>query len=272
MPAGDYIEGYALFAAMLAGTIGGAAWIAAARFGVLRGVERVLAVAVLASAAILAVHLLPMVLGVLSEASVLIATAFWIGAAALLARRGPAAARGAGVADIETPLAAGRFAAAVAGACLGVAAAFLLTSLGDRLVAAPLSIDVLNFHLPNVVRWIESGSIWQIDVFLPDVAPGHYPHNGDVLLLASVLPWRDDFLAHLVLYPYWALAGVATYALGRRLGAAPLAAARRRGRFAPGPGDRRPGPQRGARRRADAVRLRRRAHLPAPPPRRRRDP
>ena len=74
--------------------------------------------------------------------------------------------------------------------------------------------------MPGVAAWIETGSIWQIDVFLPYVAPGHYPNNGDVLLLAAVLPWQSDFLAHLVLWPVYALAGVGVYALARELGAA----------------------------------------------------
>ncbi len=70
-----------------------------------------------------------------------------------------------------------------------------------------------------------SGSIWHIDVYLPDLAPGHYPNNGDVMYL-----WRrscrgdSDFLAHFAMYPFWALLGVATYALAAEL-RAPRAAA-----------------------------------------------
>ena len=96
---------------------------------------------------------------------------------------------------------------ALAGFSVGVVVALLLASLRENLTTAPLSVDLLNFHLPVVARWIETGSIWQIDVFLPDVSPGHYPQNGDVILLAAVLPWRNDWLAHLAVYPYWALTG-----------------------------------------------------------------
>ena len=113
---------------------------------------------------------------------------------------------------------------ALAGFSIGVVVALLLASLRENLTSAPLSVDLLNFHLPVVARWIETGSIWQIDVFLPDVSPGHYPQNGDVILLAAVLPWRNDWLAHLAVYPYWALTGVGVYALAREL-RAPAAAA-----------------------------------------------
>ena len=84
----------------------------------------------------------------------------------------------------------GVWARGLSGVSLGVALALLLASLRDNLTTAPLSVDLLNFHLPVVARWIETGSIWQIDVFLPDVSPGHYPQTGDVILLAAVLPWK----------------------------------------------------------------------------------
>ena len=87
----------------------------------------------------------------------------------------------------------------------------------DQSVLAPGSIDVLNFHLPGVAQWIQDGSIWHVDNFLADVAPGNYPNNGDVILLAAVLPWRNDFLSHLAIYPFYALTGVGIYALAAEL-------------------------------------------------------
>ncbi len=76
----------------------------------------------------------------------------------------------------------------------------------------------------RVARWIQTGSVWQIDQFLPYQAQGNYPNSGDVVVLAAVLPWHDDFALRFVALPFVAATGVAVYALGRELGA-PAAAA-----------------------------------------------
>jgi hypothetical protein len=62
-----------------------------------------------------------------------------------------------------------------------------------------------------VARWIQSGSAWGIEQFIPGRAEWAYPHNGDTLVLWSILPWRSDFLARFVDVPLFALAGLGTY-------------------------------------------------------------
>ena len=69
MPAGEYIEGLALFGMMLAACAGGALLVARARFAALEGAERLLAVALVTTLGILAVHLLPAMLGRAGEGS-----------------------------------------------------------------------------------------------------------------------------------------------------------------------------------------------------------
>jgi hypothetical protein len=97
--------------------------------------------------------------------------------------------------------------------------------LRARIAVASGSVDIQNFHLPGVISWIQSGSIWHNDEFLPDVALGNFPNNGDVILLATVLPWKDDFLSHLAMYPFYLLTGIAVYALALEVGVSrPLAA------------------------------------------------
>src|SRR5204862_7376634 len=100
-----------------------------------------------------------------------------------------------------------------------VVVVFFVATAVNQLAVAPASVDLLNFHLPAVARWIQSGSIWHVSELLPNVAPGAYPNSGDVILLAAALPWHEDFLAHLAPYPYYALCGVAAYALAAELGA-----------------------------------------------------
>lgn len=219
MPAGDYIEGTVLFGAMLGGVLAGAFVLTRRRLGHLEGAARAVAFALIATLGVIAVHLLPALLGLLGRGSVLVAVALWVTAAAVV----PAAAAGEPARpDPGLEDRASAWPAWILGAGLAV---FGLAFMLDQAAVAPGSIDILNFHLPGVVRWIESGSIWQVDNLLPYVAPGNYPNNGDVILLAAILPWHNDFLSHLAMYPFWALTGVATYALGRELGARRSAAA-----------------------------------------------
>jgi dolichyl-phosphate-mannose-protein mannosyltransferase len=203
--------------------LAGAWLLLARRLPQLRGSARLTAYGLLATLGLLAVHLLPAALGILARGTVLAAAAVWV-AAATLTR--PVAA---GPAPAPEPL---RPASPAEWAIAGVAAT-ILGGFAIAVAAATLTVpvavnDALVFHLPGVAAWIESGSIWQIDVFLADVFPGHYPNNGDLVLLASVLPWHNEFAAHFAIWPFWALSGVATYGLGRELRAtrpAALAAA-----------------------------------------------
>src|SRR4051794_8848218 len=216
MSAGDYLVGLALLVSMLAGVLVGAEVLVRRRLGHLAGAPRVVAFAVVATSGLLAVHLVPGMLGVLARGTVLVATALWLGGA-LLVRRAPSSRespRSEPAAPTGTAFGATAVVAVVA---VGV---FALATAINQLAVAPGSVDLLNFHLPTVARWIQSGSIWHVSELLPNVAPGAYPDNGDVVLLAVVLPWHDDFLAHLAMYPYYALTGVGVYALARELGAA----------------------------------------------------
>jgi hypothetical protein len=184
------------------------------------GSEQVVAVGMLAVLGLLAIHVIPLALGILARGTVVAAGGIWL--ACCLAT--PAVERPPSPPPPSPPT-TGLATRALAGATLALAALTSLAVARDQLFLSPLAVDTLNFHLPGVAAWIQSGSLWQIDVFLPDVAPGHYPNNGDVLLLAAVLPWSNDFLSHLVHYPVYLLTGVATYALGREVGAPRAAAA-----------------------------------------------
>lgn len=213
VPAGDYIEGLFLFGAMLSGTVGGAWLIARRRFGHLSGAVRVVAIGLLTTLGILAVHVAPAALGVLTRGTVLAATVLWVGVAAATpaVRRGPSAPR-------RLP-ADGAMMSIPAVICLIGVATFVLAFFADQATVPPTGIDVLSFHLPGVARWIETGSIWQVDNLLPYAALGNYPNNGDVILLAAVIPWHNDFLSHLSIYPFFVLTGAATYTFARELGA-----------------------------------------------------
>lgn len=221
MPLGDYLTGLAYLVATLAG-VGFAAWtLVERRLPGLPGAPRVLAVAVGASAGLIGVHLLPLVLGVLAPWSAL-ACAIVLALAAWRLPSCSATERTAVPESGPSPRVMSAF-ALIAVAGVGVYVVALAASL---VVVPPIgSVDALNFHLPGVARYIQTGSLWQIDQFLPLLFQGTYPHNGDLFLLTVVLPWSNDFLAHLAMYPFYVITGVAVYALARELNANRSAAA-----------------------------------------------
>ena len=172
---------------------------------------RAVAWALAFTSVLLLVHGVPLALGVLSKASVLVATAA-VAAMALAARRG-VRIRGAEAppgGDGPLPAWLGAGALVLAG---GAALAYL------RVYAAEptLSSDTLNFQLPQVARWIQTGSMWQLDQFFPDYSNATYPHHGNLLLLSVVLPLGDVTLARLVPVPFAALTSLAVYAAAREL-------------------------------------------------------
>jgi hypothetical protein len=220
VPGSDYLVGLSFFAPTMACAIGGGLLLQGRRYSHLRGPERVVAVGLLVVLGLLAIHVVPLALGVLGRATVLVAAVLWLATCALI----PAVERPPSSSS-EAPPNMGSGGRALSALTVVLASLFALAIARDQLFLSPLAVDTLNFHLPGIAAWIQSGSLWQIDVFLSDVAPGHYPNSGDVLLLAAVLPWSNDFLAHLFLYPIYLLTGVATYALARELRAPPAAAA-----------------------------------------------
>src|SRR5829696_3646655 len=151
MPAGDYVLGLACFTAMLTATAGGAWMLLGKRFGQLRGTSRVLGMAILVTCGVLAVHLVPGVLGLLGRGSVLIASGLWLAAAVLVRPAGDSEpAVGASAPPASEPVST-----ALAGAAIAAIVVFGIAFARDQLVLAPGSIDILNFHLPGVGRWIQ---------------------------------------------------------------------------------------------------------------------
>lgn len=217
MALGDYLAGVVLFTVVFGAAAGGALALLRRRFAGLRGAEAVTAFGVLLSAALLIIHLVPATLGLLSRGSVVIASALWL-AGCLRVSREPA--RGA---EPASPRSTGRprsrLSWPAAALSAGLIAVIFVAYAKSQAVATSGSIDFSTFHLPNVIGWIQSGSIWQADNFLPDSALGNYPNNGDVMLLAFVLPWHNDFFVHPSMWMFYGFSGAAVYGLARRLGA-----------------------------------------------------
>jgi hypothetical protein len=156
--------------------------------------------------------MVPGILGVLTRATVALTAALGVALTTWLTRRDakpPPDARVSPRAGWRSLAPAG-----LAGAAIAICLAGYYRTEAVRSVT---SDDMLNFHLPLVARWIQSGSFWPVVDLLAYDTTGNYPQNGDVLMLAAVLPWRADAFARLAALPYIGVAGLATYALGIEL-------------------------------------------------------
>jgi hypothetical protein len=222
MPLQDFLTGALLFALMLLATGAATGLIVRARLAHLDRLERALAALVTGTAILTLIHLVPLALGVLDRASVLIAAAV---AVALATRVRPAGPRPQAAEDRgPRPPSGGPFEWVVAGAAAAVVAVAALADLGRWAGDELVGVDPLTFHLPNIGRWIQSGSLWQIDQFVPQLAHGNYPNNGDVVMLSTVLPWHNDFLVRAPIVFFLIVTAAAVAALAREL-RAPIPAA-----------------------------------------------
>ena len=219
MPVGELAGGIALVA--LPGIA--AAWLAwrvvAGRLGHLQGEQRLVAVALVWMGALLGIHLVPLLLGVLSQASVLVCSA-------LVALAGVHARRVAGRAD-PAPRASPESALAgwvLAAAGVLVVAIAAIASLRAALPVSFYNVDTIVGNLPQAARWIESGSLWQLDEYVPLQARSTYPGNGVLLIAWAMLPLENDVLVRLVVAPLLLWFAVAVFALARELGARPTSA------------------------------------------------
>ncbi len=186
------------------------------------GAPRVLAAAVVFTTGVVFAHVVPLALGVLSRGTAL-GTAILALLMVAAWTRGPRA--GPVLVAAPVPPASRAPSAILAVVGLGAALAALLTFEKLTATSPVLGFDSLTFHLPNVARWIQHGTLWRIDQFEPGLAHGNYPQNGELVTLSAVLPWRDPFAAREVMAVYYLLAGVATYALARELRAPRAASA-----------------------------------------------
>ena len=220
MPFGDYLVGLALFTGTF-GAVGlAAAIVVRRRLSHLTGAPRIVAFALLWIAGFVAVNLVPAALGVLDRVPVLLAAL----AVLVAASRVPTASTAASPA----PAPAARsdvLSRVLAGAAVVAVGLYALAFLREHATQAIVHSDYVHFTMPQIARWIQSGSIWSNIEFNPQYPVGAYPNNGDVWLLGFVLPWKNDAFVRLAGYPLVALVGLATYALARelRVPAAPAA-------------------------------------------------
>ena len=94
-----------------------------------------------------------------------------------------------------------------------VLAALLASAAASGLSAPPRGWDVLTYHLPRAVSWLQHGDL---GAYGPEAA--FYPGNAELLILMGLFTGTDR-LAPLIQAPFLALAGLALFALARTIGA-----------------------------------------------------
>jgi len=229
MPLQDFLAGAALFALMLALVGAATALVVRRRLTHLDRLELALASVVVGTAVLVAVHLVPLMLGILTRGTA-IAAAFAAAGLAMLVKPREVAAEaepadldldpdpdGPAPADERPTPASSQASWALATLASVFAAIAAIADLGRWAGDELVGVDPLTFHLPNVGRWIQNGSIWQIDQFAPLLAHGNYPNNGDLVLLSTVLPWHNDFLVRLPITFFLVTTAVAVLAVAREL-------------------------------------------------------
>ena len=221
MPFGDYLGGLAVFAGVAGCAAAAATLCLRGRAPGVGGAPRVLAWALLFVAALLAAQLIPGILGILGRGSVLVAAASLLVLAWAL--RAPAPGAAVRLHPSREPSSRAEWAAAALAVALVVW--LVLAAMIERAPVAVTNLDALNFHLPGIAHWIQEGGFWQIGQWVPDLAHGNYPQNGDLLDLSVVMPWHNDAFVRLVGVPLLGLTALAVYAIAAELGAARASAA-----------------------------------------------
>lgn len=213
MSLAEYLVG-ALFCALV--------WGAALAIGVivrrrlyapLRGAQAVLAIAVVAYATLVGLHVLPGLVGLLTREAVallagVIALAGWRFIPSRPLRTAP---------EAQPPPSPG-WSRLLAGAALAAVAVPLLAVLLQNSALTPSNFDWRAYQLPGIATWMDERSILAFTANLPGYATGSYPNTADVTILAAILPWSNAAFARILVAPLLALVGIGAYALARELG------------------------------------------------------
>jgi hypothetical protein len=212
MPLQDFLAGTALFLVMLAAVVVATALVVRRRLRHLDALETALASVVIGTAVLIAVHLVPLMLGVLARGTAIGAAALAVALATFVRPAAAAAEQKRAPAPPST-----RASWAMAALACGFTAVAAFANLGRWGGDEVIGDDPTSFHLPGIGRWIQDGTMWKIDQFVPLLAQGNYPNNGDVVLLSTILPWHNDFLVRLPSVFFLVTTAVAAFAVAREL-------------------------------------------------------
>src|SRR3954453_14975634 len=218
MSSGDYLTGCLFCLAFVGLGVAAALVVADRRLRWMEPWARGVAIGLLTAAAIATAQLIPLLLGVLTRGTALVAAAVLLA----LASRLPRSERAAGDGATEPSW---RPATIVAVLALAVAGVYVVAFLIHNRAVAIGDYDSTSFILPVPARWIQTGSMWRFDDLVPGWGYGAYPQTGSLMQLVALLPWHNDFALRLVNLPFMALAALAATEIAAELGASRAVAA-----------------------------------------------
>jgi 4-amino-4-deoxy-L-arabinose transferase-like glycosyltransferase len=211
---GAYIGGVAMLAFVLGSAFAAAYLITRRALPELAGPPRWLALATVTTAAVIAVHLVPGALGVLTRGTVIASAAVLLAVSVGLCRHGSWVEGDPDPIPDAPDTSISRLLAAVALGAVAVGALAVVVKIAGL---PPAGVDATNFQIPTVGRWLQNDTVWGLHQFLPGYSNATYPQHGNLLMLALVMPFDRPFLAPLSALPFYPLGMLAVYALGREL-------------------------------------------------------
>ncbi len=94
---------------------------------------------------------------------------------------------------------------------------FSLVKVFMNLFNPPLGWDDLNYHFTFAVEWLKNANLVNPITISDDPSPPYYPVNASLLFFWLMLPLKNVFLADLGQVPFFVVAFLAIYSLGRKL-------------------------------------------------------
>lgn len=214
MDVGQYLAGVLFLALELGGSAFAAETVRRRRLGHLSGAARLAAQALLTTIALAVTVLVPGVLGILTRG-----TASGCGLLLAAAAFVVPAAEGQSTNPDPAPAPAGRVSIAIASLAVLCAGGVVVAEFLHRASAPMAAVDLTSFDLPEIARWIQTGSLWHITELYPLQSHGTYPQNAHLVVAAIVLAFHNEALVRFFSYPFIAFAAVAAYAAALEVGA-----------------------------------------------------
>ncbi len=110
----------------------------------------------------------------------------------------------------------------VGGVCVAVFAGWAIPTL-TGIAGGMGRADSLWYHMPQALRFADTGHTGQINFFDPIFYASFYPANSEVLHSIGILAFSRDFLSPLVNLGFLSLGLIAAWSIGRPFGLAPHA-------------------------------------------------
>ncbi len=214
MSSGAYLAGVAFGLPTLTAALVAAALIVRRRLPHLHGSTRVLATSIAFTAALIACGALPAALGILTRGTSLLCAMLMLGAV-LLVPTAPGTVEDKRL----TPPPSSTGSVVIAAIAVAAIGGYELMHLATVVASPVTEVDLLTFHLPGIARFVQTGTLWMVEQFMPGFATAQYPNNGDFVILATVLPWHSFAFARLPVVGYYCLTGAAVWRLAIELGA-----------------------------------------------------